>query len=39
MANDPTARTIMDNLKVSPADLRELAASVASIKVQGLKPA
>jgi len=38
MANDPTARAIMDNLEITLDGLRELATSVASIRVYGLKP-
>ncbi len=38
MANDPTAKAIMDNIKITLEEIRELAASVASIKVHGIKP-
>jgi len=38
MANDPTAKAIMENLKISPEEVREVADSVISIKVGGVKP-
>ena len=38
MANDPTARTIMDNLDLSPEKVLELANSIRSIKVYAIKP-
>jgi arsenite methyltransferase len=38
MANDPTARTIMDNIKMTREQLKDLASSVASIKVSAVKP-
>lgn len=38
MANDPTAKTIMESLSVPPEELNELASSVISIKVSGVKP-
>jgi len=37
MANDPTAKTIIANLKIPPEKLREIATSVISIKVSGVK--
>ncbi len=39
LINDPTARVIMDDLKITAEQVREVSASIASIKVQGLKPA
>ncbi len=38
MTNDPTAKAIMENLKISPEEVREVADSVISIKVGGVKP-
>ncbi len=38
MANDPTAKAIAENLNFSKAKAKELAQSVASIKVSGFKP-
>lgn len=38
MANDPTAKTIIENLKISSETIKEVAGSVLSIKVYGLKP-
>ncbi len=38
MANDPTARAIMETLKISPEEVKEVADSVRSIKVYGVKP-
>ena len=38
MANDPTAKAIIKNLKMSFDAIKEAANSVASIKVYGLKP-
>jgi arsenite methyltransferase len=35
--SDPTAKSIMENAKISPTQVRELAASIASIKVHGVK--
>lgn len=37
MANDPTAKAIVENLKISPDHIEETANSVISIKVSGLK--
>jgi len=37
MANDPTAKTIIANLKIPIEKLREIATSVVSIKVSGVK--
>ncbi len=39
MANDPTAQAIAQNLKLTPEQLTDVAAAVASIKVYGVKPA
>ena len=39
MANDPTARAIMETLEISPEEVKEVAGSVRSIKVCGVKPA
>jgi arsenite methyltransferase len=38
MTNDPTVKAITDNIKVSREKAEELAHSVASIKVSGIKP-
>jgi SAM-dependent methyltransferase len=38
MANDPTAKAIIENLNISPEKVNEVASSVVSIKVQGIKP-
>lgn len=38
MANDPTAQAIIGNLAISAEMLREVANSVLSIKVSGVKP-
>lgn len=37
MANDPTAREIMDNLKITSEQVKDLSGSIASIKVSGVK--
>jgi arsenite methyltransferase len=37
MLNDPTAKVIMDNLKITPDQINEISASIASIKVSGMK--
>jgi SAM-dependent methyltransferase len=39
LANDPTAREIAKNLKLSPERAEDLANSVVSIKVSAIKPA
>jgi SAM-dependent methyltransferase len=39
LANDPTAREIAKNLKLSPGRAEDLANSVVSIKVSAIKPA
>lgn len=38
MVNDPTAKAIIENLKVPTKNLNEVANSVVSIKVYGVKP-
>jgi len=38
IANDPTAKAIIENLGVSPERIKEVASSVISIKVNGVKP-
>ena len=38
MANDPTVGAIIENLEVSPDKVKEVASSVVSLKVYGLKP-
>ncbi len=38
MANDPTAKAITENLKISSEKVKEIASSVVSIKVYGVKP-
>ncbi len=38
MANDPTARAIIENLQIPPEEVKEIASSVISIKVHGVKP-
>jgi arsenite methyltransferase len=38
MANDPTAKAIIKNLKLSPQELASAASTVLSIKVYGVKP-
>ncbi len=38
MANDPTAKAIIENLEIPPEEIKEVASSVASIKVYGVKP-
>ncbi|MQY70109.1 MAG: arsenite methyltransferase, partial [Firmicutes bacterium] len=37
MANDPTAKAIMENLNLPPEKVKEIASSVTSIKVRGIK--
>ena len=39
LANDPTAREIVQNLNLSPQMARELAQSIVSVKVSAMKPA
>jgi len=38
MVNDPTAKAIMENLRISPEEVKEVANSVLSIKVSAVKP-
>lgn len=38
MANDPTAKAIIEQLKIPPEKAKEIARSVVSIKVSGIKP-
>ena len=38
MTNDPTAKTIVENLKIPLEKVRNIASSVVSIKVYGIKP-
>ncbi|MFQ5801383.1 MAG: arsenite methyltransferase [Candidatus Methylomirabilales bacterium] len=38
MANDPTARRVIENLKIPPEKAKEIASSIISIKVHGIKP-
>lgn len=37
MANDPTAQAIIENLHITPEEIKEAASSVVSIKVQAVK--
>ena len=38
MANDPTAKVIIEHLEIPPEKVKEVASSVISIKVYGVKP-
>jgi len=38
LANDPTAQVIVRDLRIPPEELKELANSVLSIKIQAVKP-
>jgi len=38
MANDPTAKAIIESLEIPLAEVNEVAGSVASLKVYGIKP-
>jgi len=38
MANDPTAKAIIDKLRLSSEKVKEIANSVASVKVYAIKP-
>ncbi len=38
MANDPTAKAIIENLEIPPEKVKKVASSVISIKVYGVKP-
>ena len=38
MANDPTAKTLIENLNISSETVKEVVSSVTSIKVHGVEP-
>ncbi len=38
IANDPTAKAIIENLTIPPEKIKEISSSVVSIKVYGVKP-
>ena len=38
VTDDPTAKTIMKNLKIQPEKIEEITSSIVSIKVYGIKP-
>ena len=38
IANDPTVKEVIENLKIPPEKMREVASSIMSIKVYGIKP-
>jgi len=38
VTDDPTAKTIMKNLKIQPEKMKEIMSSIISIKVYGIKP-
>ncbi len=38
MANDPTAKALIETLNIPLEEVREVASSVISIKVDGVKP-
>lgn len=38
MANDPTAKVLIDDLKITAEQIKATEASIASIKVSGIKP-
>jgi arsenite methyltransferase len=38
MANDPTGKTIIEDSEISAADLKDMANSVVSVKVNAIKP-
>ena len=38
IANDPTAKQVIENSKMPPEKVREVASSIMSIKVYGIKP-
>ena len=38
MANDPTAKAIIKDIKITPQEVTNIATSVVSIKVYGVKP-
>jgi hypothetical protein len=37
--DDPAAKVIMTDLKITPEQVNDISDSIASVKVQGLKPA
>lgn len=37
IANDPTAQAVIENLRISPEEVKEVVSSVISIRVQGVK--
>ena len=38
LANDPTAKAVIENLNIPIEKIKEIGNSVVSIKVQGIKP-
>jgi SAM-dependent methyltransferase len=38
LANDPTAKAIMEDSSLPPEELREIAGSIVSVRVSGVKP-
>ena len=38
VANDPTVKTAIDNLKIPPEEIKQVSSSVISIKACGIKP-
>ena len=38
MTNDPTAKAIIENLKIPLEEVEEISSSVLSIKIHGVKP-
>jgi hypothetical protein len=38
IANDPTAKAIIDRLDIPSEEIKDIASSVVSIKVHGIKP-
>ncbi len=38
LMDDPAAKTIMDELEITPEQVKEVSGSIASIKVSGIKP-
>ncbi len=38
MANDPTAKAIIKNLEIPPEEIKDVAGSITSIRVYGIKP-
>jgi DNA-directed RNA polymerase subunit H (RpoH/RPB5) len=39
LLDDETTKGILEDLKITPEQAKDIAASVASVKVQGVKPA